>query len=379
MAIKRRDFIKKASIGALFPMQILNSFASDSHQSNFLYNNLKSKLFKSDIDKLYNEAIVFDGIVITRGWNEDSFKALEKTGYTGFNASIGSGSLESVLQQLKEWQERITDNQDKLILAKSAEDFITAKQEKKTAIFLGFQNTNMIGTSIQNINKLYDAGTRWLQLTYNERNLIGDGCTERTNVGLSDFGLEAVSQMNELGMIIDLSHCGRQTTNEAIQFSKTGVSFNHSMCEHLHKNHPRAKTDEQIKAMADKGGIIGIISLGYMIGPNLGTDTTLETYVDHIDHAVKVAGIDHVGLAADFAIQGLKATGATRENWYVPRLTRFKPSYKVQWPPWIPELDTTDRYRYVARLLDKRGYNSTDIEKILGRNWLRFYRETLKP
>lgn len=131
--------------------------------------------------------------------------------------------------------------------------------------------------------------------------------------------------------------------------------------------------------MADKGGILGIICLGYMIGPNLGKDTTLETYVDHIDHAVKVGGIDHVGLAADYAVQGLRATGATRENWYVPRLTRFKPSYKVQWPPWIPELDTTDRYRHVARLLDKRGYSTGDIEKILGKNWLRFFKETLKP
>lgn len=379
MSIKRRDFIKKASIGALFPIQVINSFASHGHESNFYFNDLKSKLFESDIDKLYNEAIVFDGIVITRDWNQNSFNALVKSGYTGFNASIGSGNLKNVLQQLEEWKKRITDNQDKLILAKSAEDFINAKKEKKTAVFLGFQNTNMIGQSINNLDKLYEAGTRWLQLTYNQRNLIGDGCTERTNVGLSDFGVEALERMNELGIIIDLSHCGRQTTNEAIQFSKTGVSFNHSMCESLHKNHPRAKTDTQIKAMADKGGIIGIISLGYMIGPNLGKDTTLETYVDHIDYAVKVGGIDHVGLAADFAIQGLKATGATRENWYVPRLTRFKPSYKVQWPPWIPELDTTDRYRYVARLLDKRGYTTTDIEKILGLNWLRFYKETLKP
>ena len=150
-------------------------------------------------------------------------------------------------------------------------------------------------------------------------------------------------------------------------------------CEALHKNHPRAKTDEQIRAMADKGGVLGIICLGYMIGPNLGTETTLETYVDHVEHAINVGGIDHVGVAADYAIQGLKATGATRENWYEPRLTRFKPSYKVQWPPWIPELDTTDRYRHVARLLDKRGYSTGDIEKILGQNWLRFFRETLKP
>jgi membrane dipeptidase len=242
---------------------------------------------------------------------------------------------------------------------------------------LGFQNSSMIGSEIENLEKLHGSGTRWMQLTYNQRNLLGDGCTERTNAGLSDFGLAAVERMNDLGIIIDLSHCGQQTTLDGINFSKKGVSINHSMCEALHRNHPRAKTDEQIKAMADKGGVIGIICLGYMLGPEPGVKTTLETYVDHIDHAVKVGGIDHVGLASDFAVQGLQATGATRENWYVPRLTRFKPSYKVQWPPWIPELDTTDRYRYVVRLLEKRGYSTGNIEKILGKNWLRFFRETL--
>ena len=207
---------------------------------------------------------------------------------------------------------------------------------------------------------------------------MGDGSTERTNSGLSDFGLEALARMNELGIMIDLSHCGRQTTNEGIEFSTSGACFNHSMCEALYKDHPRAKTDDQIKAMAAKGGVIGIICLGYMIGPDLGTKTTLETYVDHIDHAVNIAGIEHVGVAADFAIQGLEATGATRENWYVPRLTRFKPSYKVQWPPWIPELDKADRYLQVAKVLDKRGYSTGDIEKILGLNWLRYFKDTLK-
>ena len=331
-----------------------------------------------DKDETYKKAIVIDGLIIARGWNEDSFRALTNSGYTGFNASVDSGNLSKGLKNLEEWQKRIRENPNRLVLATSADDFVKAKKENKAAIMLGFQNSTMVGNSIENLDALYQAGMRWMQLTYNERNLVGDGCTERTNAGLSDFGIEVVERMNELGIIVDLSHCGAQTTNDGIKFSKSGATINHSMCEALYKNHPRAKTDEQIRAMADKGGVMGIICLGYMIGPNLGTDTTLETYVDHIEHAVKVGGIDHVGLASDFAIQGLEATGATRENWYVPRLTRFKPSYKVQWPPWIPELDTTDRYRHVARALDKRGFSSGDIEKILGQNWLRYYRETLK-
>lgn len=359
-------------MGALVPGPILSSLAGE--RNAFTLNSEPQK----NIDKLYDKSIIIDGLIIPRGWDEDSFEALEKSGYTGFNISLSSGSFKSAMRSMTEWSDRIKQNPDKLINALTADDFARAKKEKKVAVVYGFQNATMIEKSIDNIDKLYDAGTRWIQLTYNQRNLLGDGCTERTNAGLSDFGVAAVERMNELGIIIDLSHCGRQTTNDGIKFSKTGASFNHTMCETLYKNHPRAKTDEQIRAMADKGGVMGVICLGYMIGPDPGGETTLENYVDHIDHAVKIAGIDHVGVAADYAIQGLKADGATRKNWYEPRLLRFKPSYQVRWPPWIPELDLPDRYRKVAKVLDKRGYKTGDIEKILGLNWLRYYRETLK-
>ena len=371
MSLNRRHFIQMLPAGSILASQMIQGKDSGT-------NKVCSKI-SNNMDKLYDESIVIDGIIIARNWDEDSFAALKKSGYTGFNASIDSGNLVRGLKNLGGWNQILKENPDKLLLATSADSFSQAKSEGKVAVLLGFQNTTMLEGSVSNMDLLYQAGTRWMQLTYNHRNLLGDGCTERTNAGLSDFGISVVERMNELGIAIDLSHCGPQTTDDGIAFSNAPVSINHSMCESLHRDHPRAKTDEQIRTMADKGGIIGIISLGYMIGPNLGTDTTLETYVDHVAHAVNVGGIDHVGLAADFAIQGLRATGANYRNWYVPRLKRFKPSYKVQWPPWIPELDTTDRYRHVARILDQRGFSTGDIEKILGQNWMRFYRETLKP
>lgn len=373
---KRRNLLKALPFGALFPWQVVEGFVP----SQGLNELTSATAAQQNIDELFAKATVIDGLVIPRGWDEDSFAALAKSGYAGFNASLNSRNLEIALASLEEWKKRIAENPDRLLHATRSNDFVKAKKEKKVAVMFGFQNATMIEKSIDNIDTLYDAGTRWIQLTYNQRNLLGDGCTERTNAGLSDFGIEAVERMNEVGIVIDLSHSGRQTTNDGIEFSKKGVSFNHTMCEALYKNHPRAKTDTQIRAMADKGGVMGIICLGYMIGPNPGAGgkTTIETYVDHIDHAVKIAGIDSVGVAADFAIQGLEADGATRENWYVPRLTRFKPSYQVRWPPWIPELDQPERYLHVARVLDKRGYSSRDIEKILGQNWLRFLKEILR-
>lgn len=374
MSLQRRKLIQLMSLGALLPNQVLKGLATLSNDKD----RLAQELLRAQTDKIYDDAIVIDGLLIPRGWDADSFAALAQSGYTGFNASLVSRNLKAALDSIADWTKRIQENSDKLLHAKTAEDFVRAKKEQKVAVMYGFQNATMIEKSIDNLDLLYEAGTRWIQLTYNERNLLGDGCTERTNAGLSDFGVEAVERMNELGIIIDLSHSGRQTTFDGIKFSKSGATINHSMCEALYPNHPRAKTDEQIRAMAEKGGVMGIICLGYMIGPDPGGETTLETYVDHIDHAVKVAGIDHVGLAADFPIQGLEANGATRENWYLPRLTRFKPSYQVKWPPWIPELDSPNRYRHVVRVLGKRGYSTSDIEKILGGNWLRYFRETLK-
>lgn len=373
MQVKRRELMKILPMGALLPWQLLSAFTDTNSISD---SSISPQ--HQNIDQLYKQAIVIDGLLIPRGWDEDSFKALAKSGYTGFNASLVSRNLKLALKSMAEWTKRIEDNPNELLHAKTADDFVRAKKEKKVAVMYGFQNATMVENSVDNVDKLYKAGTRWIQLTYNQRNLLGDGCTERTNAGLSDFGIEIVERMNELGIVVDLSHSGRQTTNDGIAFSKSGVSFNHSMCEALYKNHPRSKTDQQIRAMADKGGMMGIICLGYMIGPDPGGKTTLDTYVDHIEHAIKVGGIDHVGVATDFAIEGLEANGATRENWFVPRLTRFKPSYQVRWPPWIPELDTPERYKHVARLLDKRGHSTTDIEKILGGNWLRYFRETLK-
>ncbi len=380
MDFKRRDFLKIMPLSILLPGTIAYDL-SDTVGNESAVNHLQPGEINcqdsNQIDQLYEKGIVIDALIIARDWDEDWLKAVKQSGYTGLQTSLSSGNLTGAIKDLERWDKRIKDNPDKLIKALTAADFERAKHEGKLAMLFGFQNATMIGNKIANLEKLYENGTRWIQLTYNTRNFLGDGCTERTNAGLSDFGVAAVERMNQLGIIVDLSHCGRQTTMDAIQFSNPGPCFTHTMCEALYPNHPRAKTDEQIQAMANKGGVMGIIGLGYMIGPDPGGETTIETHADHIDHAVKIAGIDHVGLASDFSIHGI-SPGATRENWYVPRLSSFKPSYQVRWPPWLPGLEPPERYKNVAHVLNRRGYKSGDIEKILGLNWLSYYREVLK-
>lgn len=325
---------------------------------------------------LYNESLVIDGLSFARAWDEVAQQAIAESGYAGIIASLPRRSLEVAMGALIEWQTREKEHPDQFLIAKKSQDFVAARTSGRLAVLMNFQDAIMLDGDARNVDLLHALGTRCFQLTYNERNLLGDGCTERTNAGLSDYGVEVVARMNEVGVLVDLSHCGRQTTTDGIAVSDKPVAVTHSMCETLRPNHPRAKTDDQIRALADKGGVFGVAALGYFIGTDPGGKTTLHSYVDHIEHAVEVAGHEHVALSTDFPLRGI-ASWATRENWFEPRLEGFKPSYDVRWPPWIPELDSPQRFLTLTNTLLKRGWSHTNIKRLLGENWLRLFRDTI--
>jgi membrane dipeptidase len=320
---------------------------------------------------LFDGALVVDALSVSGEWNDAAFAAWKKSGYTAIHTSLANRNFRVAMRELAEWRDRFALHPDKLTRWLRAADVVRAKREGKLAVMLGFQNGTAIDDEAENLMKLHASGARCIQLTYNSRNLLGDGCTERTNAGLSDFGIECVERMNELGIVVDLSHCGPQTTADGIAFSKKPPAFTHTMCKAIY-DHVRAKPDELLRALSDKGGVTGIVALGYFVGPS--PETSLGDYLRHIDHAVRVCGIDHVGLATDFPIGGIEAT-ETRESWYLPRLQVFKPIYRVRWPPWISELDKPERFRTVATALAGRGYKAGDIEKILGENWVRYFRD----
>lgn len=324
--------------------------------------------------RLYDRAIVIDALSFAHKWDDDEWSAVKQSGYSGIVTSLDRQDLQTAIDELVAWRKRVADNPDRFLVALEARDFERAKREKKLAVMMNFQNSSMLEGDVDNVDALHALGMRCFQLTYNSRNLIGDGCLERTNAGLSDFGVEVVERMNKLGVLVDLSHCGVQTTLDGIAFSDQPVAITHSMVETMRPGHPRAKTDEQIKALADKGGVFGVAALGYFIGKNPGSDTTIEHYADHIEHAVNAIGIEHVGLSTDYPVRGLKSW-ITKEEWYEPRLKIFKPSYDVQWPPYIPELDTPDRFRNLLAVLDRRGWKTGNLEKLLGGNWLRLFKD----
>ncbi len=326
------------------------------------------------LKRLYDNAIVIDALSFAREWDDEEWAAVQQSGYTGVVDSLNRRNLQTAIDELVAWKKRVQDFPDRYMIALEAEDFLRAKRTGRLAVMMNFQNATMLEGDVDNVDALHALGMRCFQLTYNSRNLLGDGCTERTNAGLSDFGVEVVERMNEVGVLIDLSHCGSQTTFDGIEISKKPVAVTHSMIEKLRPGHPRAKNDDQLKALADKGGVFGVAALGYFIGRDPGGKTDIETYADHVEHAVNLIGAEHVALSTDFPVRGI-ASWATREKWYEPRLKFFKPSYDVQWPPWIPELDTPDRFRNVIAVLDRRGWKTRNLERLLGRNWLRLFKD----
>jgi membrane dipeptidase len=328
-----------------------------------------------DVDAQFNRSIIVDALSADEDWDkpEPIFEAYKKAGVTAVHTSLANRNLAVAMRDLAEWQARLERWPERLLKITKGAHVVEAKKSGRVGVLLGFQNATIVESDVRHLDTLYDAGTRCIQLTYNSRNLLGDGCTERTNAGLSDFGVAVVERMNELGIIVDLSHCGEATSRDGIAVSRRPPAFTHTMCKAIY-DHVRAKSDDLLKAIAGKGGMVGMATLGYFIGPT--AETSFDDYLRHVDHAVKVAGIDHVGLASDYSIRGIEATH-TRESWYVPRLSSFKPSYRVRWPSWIKELDPPERFRNIAHGLATRGYTSAQIEKILGGNWARYLGETL--
>ncbi|MDP1571463.1 MAG: membrane dipeptidase [Vicinamibacterales bacterium] len=329
----------------------------------------------SAIDALFDRAVVVDALSAGEQWDDPDpiFAAYGRSGLTAVHASLSNRNFEVAMRDLAVWQGRFDRWPDRLTRIVRGDQIAGAKASGRLGVVLGFQNATIVESDVRNLDALHAAGTRCIQLTYNSRNLLGDGCTERTNAGLSDFGVAVVERMNELGIAVDLSHCGEATSVDGIAVSRRPPAFTHTMCKGVY-DHVRAKSDALLKALADKGGVTGIATLGYFIGPT--PDTSFDDYLRHVGHAVKVAGIDHVALASDYSIRGIEAT-QTRESWYVPRLTSFKPVYNVRWPPWIAELDPPERFRNIAHGLAKRGYTTPQIEKILGGNWIRYFTDVL--
>ncbi len=234
---------------------------------------------------------------------------IRNSGVTALNFTVGSvgsytNDYEETIQNIAYWDAQIAAHPDVMMKVILGAQLDEAKRSRRLGIIYGFQDTTMYGENLDRFDVFHDFGVRIVQLTYNRRNLMGDGCLETGNAGLSTLGRDMVAKMNERGVLVDLSHCGQRTTHEGIEASKKPVAITHAGCRAV-ADMPRNKRDEELRLLADRGGVIGIYIMPYL--RNEG-QVMAEDVIKHIEYAVKICGEEHVGIGTDGTISAVDVT-----------------------------------------------------------------------
>ena len=214
-----------------------------------------------------------------------------------------------------------------------------------------------------------------MQLFYNDRSLFGDGCLEPANGGLSFLGKQAVLEMNRVGVAVDLSHCGQRTTADGIQVSKKPALITHAGCNAVH-SHPRNKNDAELRALAEKGGVVGIFVMPFL---DVEGERNTDLVIRHIEHAIQVCGEDHVGIGGDLSISPIEETPEYKTaaaKFFQTRQATGNAAPGEDLPLYIPELNHPDRIRMIATAMRARGHSTSRIEKVIGGNFARVLNET---
>ncbi len=311
---------------------------------------------------LHQDAIVIDGLIIA-DWSRDVFEDMRRGGLTAANCtcSIWEG-FQATINNIAAWNSHFRDSGDLILQVRSTDDIDRAKRQKKTGIILGFQNAAAFEDNLGYVQVFKDLGVGVVQLCYNTQNLIGTGCYELDG-GLSGYGYDVVAEMNRVGVLVDLSHVGPKTSRDAILASAEPVAYTHCLPAGL-KEHPRNKTDEELKFIADHGGFVGVT----MFPPFLkrGVESTVDDYVEAINYTINVVGEDCVGIGTDFT-QGHDASffeWITHDKGSGRKLTEFGEIINPEGIRTIGELPN------LTVTMERAGWSDTRIRKVIGENWL---------
>jgi len=370
--LDRRAFlVNSARLACVIKVSPASFFAQGPHAQN------SQDAIPPAIADLYHRAMVIDACGAI---NTDSFdlpvkpgtaKQAIESGVTAINWTVSLPEFEDTISYIAFVEGLVESDPARWTLVRRHSDLDGAKREQKIGIMMGFQETTCLGSNLDRVETFRRLGVRIIQLTYNNRGLYGDGCLEPGNAGLSKLGRAAVAKMNELGIAVDLSHCGQRTTAEAIEASAKPVLFTHTGCAAVHP-HPRNKEDRELRALADRGGVAGIYFMPYLVASPISP--AREHVLQHLDHALKVCGTDHVGIGTDGILDTFPDTPEQRKAFQEHIARRKKEGIAApeeDRPPYSPDLNRTDRLELIATGLSKQGYSSDVIEKVLGKNFYR--------
>tara|TARA_Y100000588_G_scaffold216834_1_gene230750 strand:- start:2557 stop:3543 length:987 start_codon:yes stop_codon:yes gene_type:complete len=323
------------------------------------------------MSKVLDEPLLIDGLEYCK-WNRDLLKNAHRGGLNAIHVTVvyWENTEESFIK-IQEWHKLISENKDLILNAKTSSQILEAKKNKKIAIIFGFQNSAPIANDIFLVEKFFNKGVRFMQLTYNNQTPLGGGCFESKDSGVSRFGEAVIEEMNRLGMIIDLSHAGKQTCLDAIKFSKKPVAISHANPKFFHDS-LRNVDDEVLKALKNRDGFIGLSLYPYHLR-NLG-DCKIEDFCEMIKQLINLIGIDNIGIGSDLCINWPNEVVMWMRNGRWTKKTDYGESkdHNPSWPKlpnWYSKPEDLNNLLYSMM---KNGIKEKDAIKIVGINWFNF-------
>jgi len=318
---------------------------------NYKIDNLQYCNWSREIFKINREAEL-DAVHVTIVYHED---------------------YDELLKRVDEWNIHFKDNSDLIFHGKSYKDIEKAKEQKKTAIFFGFQNCSPIEDDINLIEKVHHLGCKFMQLTYNNQSLLATGCYEKIDSGVTNFGKEVIKEMNRVGIVIDMSHSAEKSTFDAIEISEKPIAITHANPLFWHKA-IRNKSDDLLKTLSKSGGMIGLSLYPHHLKD--GTNCNLENFCEMTAKTAELIGVKNIGIGSDLCLkQPDKVVEWMRNGTWTKSKnygegSKNKPGFPKQ-PVWFED---ARGFKNLESGLKKTGFNKEEVEGILGNNWYNFYK-----
>ena len=307
-------------------------------------------------------------------WSRDIFLINREAGLNAVHVTlVYHEDYDEFLQRVKEWDRFFEENSDLIFLGKTFEDITKAQSDNKTAIFFGFQNCSPIEDDINLIEKVYEHGCRFMQLTYNNQSLLATGCYEKNDSGVTNFGREAIKEMNRVGIVVDMSHSAEKSTFDAIEISEKPIAITHANPSFWHQA-LRNKSDFLLKKLSESGGILGLSLYSHHLKD--GTNCKLESFCEMVAKTAEIMEVKNIGIGSDLCLNQPDSVVEWMRNGTWSKSTNYgegskkKPGFPKQ-PDWFLDARGFDN---LESGLKKVGFNKQEVEGILGNNWFNFYK-----
>ena len=307
-------------------------------------------------------------------WSREVFQINREAGLDAIHVTIvyheDFNELKTVVKQ---WEDHFTKNSDLIFHGKDFKDIEKAKLENKTAIFFGFQNCSPIEDDIGLVEKVYNLGCRFMQLTYNNQSLLATGCYENTDSGVTNFGREVIKEMNRLGFVIDMSHSAEKSTIDAINISEKPIAITHANPSFWHPA-KRNKSNELLKILSKNKGMLGLSLYSHHL--KNGKNCTLDSFCEMAAKTAEIIGAECIGIGSDLCLNqpGTVVEWMRNGTWTKSRNygegSKNKPGFPEQ-PKWF--LDARG-FKNIEAGLKKVGFSENEVNGILGNNWYNFYK-----